>query len=72
MPGGGCSGGIPGLGPCMTPGPGRVITPATGEPSWSVHIGSEGSLSALESSVESSGRFSLPAVKKKKHEIRFY
>lgn len=67
MPGGGCSGGIPGLGPCMTPGPGRVITPATGEPSrLSVHTGSEGMfLSALESSVESSGRFSLPAVKKR-------
>lgn len=72
MPGGGCSGGIPGLGPCMTPRPGRVITGAVGDPSWlSVHAGCEGVLlHALESSVESSGGFSLPAAKE--HKIRFY
>lgn len=72
MLGGGCRGGIPGLGLCTTPRPGRVIAGATGDPRWlSVHAGCEGVLlSALDSSVESSRGFSLPAAKE--HKIRFY
>lgn len=70
MPGGGCRGGIPGLGPCMTAGPGRVITGAPGEPSWLSLPVSEGvPFSLLESMLESSGRFTLPGEKDK---IRFY
>lgn len=71
MPGGGCREGRPGLGPCTTPRPGRVIAGATGDPRWlSVHARCKGVLlSAIDSSVESS-RFSLPAAKE--HKIRFY
>ncbi len=68
MPGGGCRGGIPGLGLCMTPGTGRVIT---GDPSWlSVHTSEGVPLSPFESMVESSGGFILPAANNNK--IRFY
>lgn len=68
MPGGGCRGGIPGLGPCMTPGPGRVIT---GDPSWlSVHRSEGVPLSPFESLVDSSGGFILPTAKDDK--IRYH
>lgn len=71
MPGGGCRGGIPGLGPCMTPGPGMVITGAPGDPRWLSLPRSEGvPLSPLESLGDSSGCFTLPAAKEEK--IRFY
>lgn len=62
MTGGGCRGGMPGLGPCMIPGPGRVITGPTGDPSWLPVPGSVGGpLSPLESLLDSSGGFALPA-----------
>lgn len=62
MPGGGCRGGIPSLGPCMTPGPGMVITGAPGDPRWLSLPGSEGvPWSPLESLGDSSGCFTLPA-----------
>lgn len=58
MPGGG----IPSLGPCMTPVPGRAIPGAVGDPSWlSVPISEGVPVSPLESLVESSGGFTLPA-----------
>ena len=34
MPGGGCMGGIPGLGPGKPAGPGGLMTGAPGDPSW--------------------------------------
>lgn len=59
MPGGG----IPGLEPCMTPGPGMVITGAVGDPRWfSVPRSEDVPVSPLESLVDSSGGFTLPAV----------
>lgn len=62
MPGGGCRGGILSLGPGMTPGPGSVITGAAGDLSWlSVPRSEGGPLSPLESLVDSSGVFILPA-----------
>jgi len=61
MPGGG----IPSLGPCMTPVPGRAIPGAVGDPSWlSVPISEGVPVSPLESLVESSGGFTLPAAKR--------
>lgn len=45
----------------MTPGPGRVITGAVGDPSWlSVDTSESVPMSALESLVDSGG-FTLPA-----------
>ncbi len=64
MPGGGCRGGIPGLGPCMTTGPGRVITGAAG--GLSVHASESVPLSALGSLMDSSEGFRLPAAKEHK------
>lgn len=58
MPGGGCRGGIPGLGPCKT-WPGRAITGAVGEPSCLSLPASE-SASLLESLMSSGGL--TPAV----------
>lgn len=70
MPGGGCRGGIPGLGPCMTPGPDSVIIGAVGDPSRLSVLTSKGvSLSVLESLADSSGGFTLPAAKE--HKIKF-
>lgn len=68
MLGGCCSGGMPGLGPCIAPEPGRAITGAPGEPSWlSVLAGCEGMhWSGIESSLELSGGFSLPVAKEGK------
>lgn len=63
MPGGACKGGIPGLGPCIIAGFGRVITGATGDPSWeALPPSEEGPWSPVESSVDSSGGFTLPAA----------
>lgn len=65
MLGGGCRGGMPSLEPCMTPVPGRVITGAVGEPSWwSAHISKGMPVSPIESWMESSGCFTLPAAKR--------
>lgn len=67
IPGGCCRGGMPGLGPCMTPGPGS-IPGAVGDPSWlSVHASEGVPLSAAESFVSSRG-CKLPAAKE--HMIR--
>lgn len=58
---------MPGLGPCMTPGP-DSIPGAAGDPSWlSVHASEGVPLSAAETLV-SSGGFKLPAAKE--HMIR--
>lgn len=71
MPGGGCRGGIPGLGPCMTPGPGRFITGGAGDPSWLLVPASDGvPLSPLES-LESSKGVTLPAAKEYKKVLLF-
>lgn len=67
MPGGGCRGGIPGLGPCMTPVPGMVITGATGDPSGSVPASEGVPMSPLGSLVDSS--FTFPAAKEDKIKV---
>lgn len=66
----GCNGGIPGLGPGMTPGPCRVITGTVGGPSWLSRHTSEGvPVSALASLVGFSG--ALPPANKQKVEKVF-
>lgn len=63
MQGGGCRGGIPGLGPCMIAGLGRVITGDVGCPSWlAVMTSREAHFFPLGSSVDISGDFILPAA----------
>lgn len=67
IPGWGCKGGIGGLGPCIIDGPGKVITGAAGDPNClSLHTSEGVTLSLLESLVDSSGGFTLPAAKEVK------
>lgn len=77
MPGGGCRGGMPGLGPCMSAGPGKVIAGNVGEPGWLLPLTSKSvPLSPLESPVHSSGRCTVPAVEEDttllKLKIKYY
>lgn len=64
MLGRGCRGSIPALGPCMTPGLGRVIPDVEGDPSWLSRW--LGVLSPLDSSMESSAGCSLLAAKEQR------
>lgn len=63
MPGGCCIGGIPGLGPCMTAGPGIPITCPPGDPiCLSVAASEDVPLSAFLSLLDSSVGFSAPVA----------